>query len=80
MRKVRINYESRLRQKGRLTWNKLEVLMRDLCNMVKGKQNAFSTNDFMDIVCNADMRVGEIRQFCKLQEEGQSHLLVATSR
>ena len=23
-----------------------------------------------DIVCNADMRVGEIRQFCKLQDEG----------
>jgi hypothetical protein len=25
--------------------------------MVKGEQNAFSTNDFMDIVCNADMHV-----------------------
>jgi len=25
-----------------------------------------------DIICNADMRVGEIRQFCKLQDEGQS--------
>ena len=24
------------------------------------------------IICNADMRVGEIRQFCKLQDEGQS--------
>jgi magnesium chelatase family protein len=24
-----------------------------------------------DIVCNADMRVGEIRQFCKVGEEGQ---------
>lgn len=24
-----------------------------------------------DIVCNADMRVGEIRQYCKVQEEGQ---------
>jgi len=23
-----------------------------------------------DIICNADMRVGEIRQFCKLQDEG----------
>ncbi len=29
-----------------------------------------------DIVCNADMRVGEIRQFCKLQDEGQ-HLMWA---
>lgn len=26
----------------------------------------------MEIVCNADMRVGEIRQFCKLRDEGQS--------
>ena len=29
-----------------------------------------------DIICNADMRVGEIRQFCKLQDEGQ-HLMRA---
>lgn len=31
----------------------------------------FSSNGSSDIVCNVDMRVGEIRQFCKLQEEGQ---------
>jgi magnesium chelatase family protein len=30
----------------------------------------FSSNGSSDIVCNADMRVGEIRQFCKLQDEG----------
>jgi len=24
------------------------------------------------VVCNADMRVGEIRQFCKLQDEGDA--------
>ncbi len=30
------------------------------------------TNYQSDIICNADMRIGEIRQFCKLQEEGQS--------
>ena len=27
-------------------------------------------NSQSDIICNADMRVGEIRQFCKLQDEG----------
>jgi len=27
-------------------------------------------NGKSDIVCNADMRVGEIRHFCKLQNEG----------
>lgn len=25
-----------------------------------------------DIVCNADMHVGEVRQFCQLQDEGKS--------
>ena len=25
-----------------------------------------------NIVCNADMRVGEVRQFCQLQDEGKS--------
>jgi len=30
----------------------------------------FSNHGSSDIVCNADMRVGEIRQFCKLQDEG----------
>ena len=32
----------------------------------------FSKNGTLDIVCNADMRVGEIRQFCKLPEDAQS--------
>ena len=37
----------------------------------------FSSNGSADIVCNADMRVGEIRQFCKLQDEGQSWMCSA---
>jgi len=39
----------------------------------------FSSDGSSDIICNADMRVGEIRQYCNLQEEGQSLMLVATS-
>ncbi len=31
-----------------------------------------STIDSMGIVCNADMRVGEIRQFCKVDGAGES--------
>jgi magnesium chelatase family protein len=31
----------------------------------------FSNIESSDTVCNADMRVGEIRQFCKVGEEGQ---------
>jgi len=32
------------------------------------------------IFCNADMRVAEIRQFCQLQEEGQSLMRAAMSQ
>jgi len=39
----------------------------------------FSTGK-SDIVCNADMRVGEVRQFCKLQDEGQSLMRAAMSQ
>jgi magnesium chelatase family protein len=31
----------------------------------------FSNIESSDIACNADMRVGEIRQFCKVGDEGQ---------
>jgi len=33
-----------------------------------------------DIISNADMRVGEIRQFCKLQDEGQSLMRAAMTQ
>ena len=32
------------------------------------------------IFCNADMRVGEIRQFCRLQDEGQSLMRAAMTQ
>jgi len=37
----------------------------------------FSKGEPTDIVCNADMRVGEVRQYCKLQDEGQSLMRAA---
>ena len=36
--------------------------------------------DVTDIICNADMRVGEVRQFCKLQDEGQSLMRAAMTQ
>jgi magnesium chelatase family protein len=37
------------------------------------QDKCFSSTNSSNIVCNADMRIGgEIRQFCKLQDEGQS--------
>jgi predicted ATPase with chaperone activity len=38
----------------------------------------FSSLQSQDIVCNADMRIEEIRQFCKWPEEGQSLMPAAT--
>jgi len=40
----------------------------------------FSKNGSSDIVCNADMRVGEIRQYCKLQDEGQRLMRAAMTQ
>ena len=33
-----------------------------------------------DVLCNADMRIGEVRQFCSLQPEGQSLMRAAMSQ
>ena len=40
----------------------------------------FSKNGSSDIVCNADMRGGEIRQFCKVGEEGQRLMRAAMTQ
>jgi magnesium chelatase family protein len=40
----------------------------------------FSKIESSNIVGNADMRVGEIRQFCKLQDEGQSLMRAAINQ
>jgi magnesium chelatase family protein len=44
------------------------------------QQKRFSRNGSSDLICNADMRVGEIRQFCELQDEGQSLMRAAMSQ
>jgi magnesium chelatase family protein len=40
----------------------------------------FSRNGSSDIVCDADMRVGEIRQFCKVGDEGQRLMRAAMAQ
>jgi magnesium chelatase family protein len=40
----------------------------------------FSNIESSDVLCNADMRIGEVRQFCKLQPEGQSLMRAAMSQ
>ena len=41
------------------------------------QRKRFSEVDPWNTVCNADMRVGEIRQFCKLDEAGESLIRAA---
>jgi magnesium chelatase family protein len=40
--------------------------------------STMSSTELSNIVWNADMHEGEIRQFCKLPEEGQSLMRAAT--
>ena len=40
----------------------------------------FSKIGSSDIVCNADMRVGEIRKFCKIGDEGQRLMRAAMTQ
>ena len=55
--------------------------IRARVQIARGIQNKrFSGNGSSEIVCNADMRVGEIRQFCKLQDEGQTLMRAAMTQ
>ena len=49
--------------------------LKSICQRVQAardiQRKQFSKNASADIVRNADMRVGGIRQLCKLQDEGQ---------
>lgn len=40
----------------------------------------FTNSQSTDVLCNADMRIGEVRQFCQLQAEGQSLMRAAMSQ
>jgi magnesium chelatase family protein len=63
----RVDYE-------KLSGNKLgessDVIRKRVQNARDIQNQRFANTT--DIVCNADMRIGEVRQFCKLQDEGQS--------
>jgi magnesium chelatase family protein len=42
--------------------------------------SAQSQETLQSVICNADMRVGEIRQFCRLQDESQSLMRAAMTQ
>ena len=74
----RVDYE-------KLSGDRLGETSETICKRVQAacdiQRERFSKLDSKHpIFCNADMRVGEIRQFCKLQDEGQSLMRAAMSQ
>jgi len=73
----RVDYE-------KLSGNKVSETSESIRNRIqiaRDIQNKrFASGKTTDIVSNADMRIGEIRQFCQLQAEGQSLMRSAMSQ
>ena len=73
----RVDYE-------KLSWDRLGESSETIRKRVQAARNVqlarFSKIGSSNIVANADMRVGEIRQFCKLLNEGQSLMRAAMSQ
>jgi magnesium chelatase family protein len=73
----RVDYE-------KLSGNKISETSESIRNRVQTARDIqnkrFAIGKATDIVCNADMRIGEVRQFCQLQAEGQSLMRSAMSQ
>ena len=73
----RVDYE-------KLSGNKVSESSESIRKRVQAARDIqnkrFANGKSADIVCNADMRIGEIRQFCQLQAEGQSLMRSAMSQ
>jgi magnesium chelatase family protein len=73
----RVDYE-------KLSGNKMSESSESIRKRVQAPRDIqnkrFTSGKATDIVCNADMRIGEVRQFCQLQAEGQSLMRSAMSQ
>jgi magnesium chelatase family protein len=73
----RVDYE-------KLSGNKMSESSESIRKRVQAARDIqnkrFTSGKATDIVCNADMRIGEVRQFCQLQAEGQSLMRSAMSQ
>lgn len=73
----RVNYE-------KLSSDRLGEASTDIRQRVQAARQRqlerFSQSGAADIVCNADMRVAEVRKFCKLDETGDSLVRAAMSQ
>ncbi len=61
------------------TIRKRVQIARDIQNQLYSSIRNSSTESSA-VICNADMRIGEVRQFCQLQPEGQSLMRAAMSQ
>lgn len=73
----RVDYE-------KLSGNKVSETSETIRKRVRAareiQQLRFTNHQSPDIIANADMRIGEIRQFCQLQAEGQGLMRSAMSQ
>jgi magnesium chelatase family protein len=73
----RVDYE-------KLSGNKLgetsETIRKRVQTARDIQHHRFTCSQSTDVLCNADMRIGEVRQFCSLQPEGQSLMRAAMSQ
>ncbi len=69
----RVDYE-------KLSGNRVSESSESIRARVQAARHIQNNRFTNGIVCNADMRIGEIRQFCQLQDEGQSLMRAAMSQ
>jgi len=80
----RVDYE-------KLSGNKLSESSKSIRARVQAARNIqqarftnadsrLSKTESSNIICNADMRVGEVRKFCQLQDEGKSLMRAAMTQ
>jgi len=73
----RVDYEKLSGDRMRETGESVRARVQAARNV---QQKRFSNIRSSDIVCNTEMRVGQIRQFCKLQDDGQSLMRAAMTQ
>jgi len=73
----RVDYEKLSGDRMRETSESIRARVQAARNI---QLTRFANIESSNIVANADMRVGEIRQFCRLQDEGQSLMRAAMTQ
>jgi len=73
----RVDYEKLSGNKTSETSETIRQRVQAARNIQQARFKALDSQS-SNIISNADMRIGEIRQFCQLQDEGQSLIRAAT--